>query len=278
MTVRKRSLPSGWYPGTAAQCQTDIEEFLIGFTPPEGDWIGGVAPHAGWFFSGRAAARVVKTLSQGPAVDRVVLYGGHLSGSAEPIVYTEDSWETPLGLVPMDTAFARALISSGDTVEAGIAYADNTVEIQLPFVSRFFGGTPVIALHSPAGQGAIRLASAVTDRLKEKGLKAVFLGSSDLTHYGPNYGWSPKGTGPEAVDWVKHENDRSIIEKAVAMDAHGVLQDQHSRQNTCSAGPIASVVSSVSAYGRDKGRLLEYYTSYDVMPGSSFVGYAAIVF
>jgi hypothetical protein len=221
---------------------------------------------------------VVKTLSEGPAVDRVVLYGGHLSGAAEPIVYTEDSWETPLGLVPMETAFARALISSGDAVEAGIAYADNTVEIQLPFVSRFFGGTPVIALHSPAGQGAIRLASAVTDRLKEKGLKAVFLGSSDLTHYGPNYGWSPKGTGPEAVDWVKHENDRSIIEKAVAMDSHGVLQDQHSRQNTCSAGPIASVVSSVSAYGRDKGRLLEYYTSYDVMPGSSFVGYAAIVF
>jgi AmmeMemoRadiSam system protein B len=278
VNVRKRSLPSGWYPDTAAGCRKDIEEFLTGFTPPEGDRIGGVAPHAGWFFSGRAAARVIKTLSLGPAVDRVVLYGGHLSAAAEPIAYTEDAWETPPGPLPLDASFTRALISSGAAVEAGPVYADNTVEVQLPFVRSFFEDTPVIAVHSPAGAGALRLASAVIEALAERGLKAVFIGSSDLTHYGPNYGWSPEGTGPRAVEWVRNENDRSIIEKAVAMDAQGVLEDQRTRKNTCSSGPIASVIESVSALGRGKGELLEYYTSYDVMPGSSFVGYAAIVY
>ena len=143
------------------------------------------------------------------------------------------------------------------------------------------GGDRIIPFFSPYITGQSRH-NWFRDRrvlmLAEKGLSAVFLGSSDLTHYGPNYGFSPKGTGSDAVDWVKNENDRSIIDKAVSMDAIGVIEDQRTRRNTCSAGPIASVVTSAADRGIAGGTLIEYYTSYDVMPGSSFVGYAAIVY
>jgi hypothetical protein len=30
--------------------------------------------------------------------------------------------------------------------------------------------------------------------------------------------------------------------------------------------------------GAEKGMLLEYYTSYDIMPDDSFVGYAVIIY
>jgi len=278
MGSRKRVLPPGWYPASADECVREIDGFLKGFAPPRGPWIGGVVPHAGWYFSGRAAAKVLSSIAVTAKPDRVVVYGGHLPGGSDPIIYTEDSWETPLGPQPMDSAFSEEIASSGEAVRAPGSYADNTVEIQLPMVRRLFPEASVIAVHAPASGRAIQLGNAVAALLQEKGLKAVYIGSADLTHYGPNYGFAPKGTGGDSVRWVKEENDKSLIDKALAMDANALLRDAHQRQNTCSAGPIASVMTSVSKYGVKAGKLIEYYTSYDIMPNSSFVGYAAIVY
>jgi MEMO1 family protein len=278
MSMRKRTLPRGWYPGSADECNREIDGFVEGFTPPKGMWRGGVVPHAGWFFSGRAAARAISTIAGSVRADRVVIYGGHLPEGRQPIIYTDDSWETPLGPQPLDSETSRKLISTGEAVAADRSFSDNTVEIQLPLVRRFFPDVPVIAIHSPASDKAVRLGEAVGALLEAEGFAAVYIGSADLTHYGPNYGFTPKGSSATAVDWVKKENDRSLINKALAMNAQACLLDARSRQNTCSVGPIASVIASMSRHGVVCGRLLEYYTSYDVAPDSSFVGYAAIVY
>ncbi|MFH1117858.1 MAG: AmmeMemoRadiSam system protein B [Pseudomonadota bacterium] len=278
MKARKRALPGGWYPVSAAECVHDISGFLQGFTPPSGSWLGGVAPHAGWYFSGKAAARVMATLAGTAQPDRVVLYGGHLPAGGDPVIYTEEAWETPIGPVSIDQALSEDLVSRGEALRAGPRFTDNTVEVLLPFVKHFFPRAPIIAVHAPSSNRAVRLGGAVDSLMQEKGLTAVYIGSADLTHYGPNYGFAPMGSGPEAVKWVKEDNDRSLIERALAMDAQGLLDDAGFRHNTCSAGPIASVVTSVSRRGAKHGRLIEYYTSYDIMPNSSFVGYAGIVF
>lgn len=278
MNVRKRRLPVGWYPGTSKECEQEITDFLRDFSPPKGNWVAGVAPHAGWGFSGRGAAKVVKTLSLRGVVDRVVIFGGHLPGSHEPIAYMEESWETPLGSQFMDADFAYKLVNGGHATSAAAGFADNTIEVQVPFVRYFFPDAKIIAVHSPSSEQALNLARAVKSFLDDDGLTAVFLGSADLTHYGPNYGFTPKGTGAPSVKWVKEENDRVLIEKAVNMEALQLVKEAPIRQNTCSAGPIASVIAIAGLYGVGRGTLLEYYTSYDVMPGSSFVGYASIVY
>ena len=278
MSMRKRALPRGWYPGNADDCNREIDGFLKGFNPPEGTWHGAVVPHAGWYFSGKAAAKAMSTLASSGGADRVVLYGGHLSGKSEPLVYPEEWWETPLGPQPMDAQTAASLVTQGKGVAASRMCNDNTVEIQLPMIKRFFPDTPLIAVHAPASTRALSLAEAVAGLLASKGLSAVYIGSADLTHYGPNYGFTPKGQGKEAVQWVKEENDRALIEKALAMDAENLINEAQIKHNTCSAGPIAAVIASVARLGVKKGKLLDYYTSYDVIPGSSFVGYAAIVY
>ena len=38
-----------------------------------------------------------------------------------------------------------------------------------------------------------------------------------------------------------------------------------------------AAVAAAEAQGAHKAALVDYYTSYDVMPGDSFVGYAGIV-
>jgi MEMO1 family protein len=278
MSVRRRMLPAGWYPKSADECQKEINGFLDGFNPPEGHWIAGVAPHAGWAFSGLAAAKVVKTLSLKGDVDRVVVFGGHLPGGYAPIAYVEDGIETPFGVKPIDMECTLKLVNSGQAVAAGSDFSDNTIEVQLPLVSYFFPNAKFVAVHSPSSEEAINLARNVKTLLDEKGLSAVFLGSADLTHYGPNYGFSPKGTGASSVKWVKEENDQILLENAVHMRANELIKDASIRHNTCSAGPIASIIEIARLHGVNQGKLLDYYTSYDVMPGSSFVGYASIVY
>lgn len=277
-SARSRVLPRGWYPTSANNCRERILAFVDGFQAPAGAWIGGVVPHAGWEFSGKCAARVFATLAGSVNPDRIVVYGGHLSGTAKPIIYTENHWETPLGLISMDSSSVSELVREGLVVPAPASYSDNTVEVILPFAKYFFPDTSLIAIHSPASEKAVDLGKRLAEFLAARNVRTLYVGSADLTHYGPNYGFVPMGTGPKAVSWVKAYNDKSLIEKALAMDALGVLNDARSKQNTCSPGPVASVIASTSMSGAVRGTLLEYYTSYDVAPGSSFVGYVSIVY
>ncbi len=64
MSQRKRNLPRGWYPVDQKDCQREIESYLEGWTPPQlpSKGIGGIVPHAGWYFSGRLAVRVFSSL------------------------------------------------------------------------------------------------------------------------------------------------------------------------------------------------------------------------
>jgi hypothetical protein len=276
--IRKRILPPGWYPGTARECEREIEAMVEGFVPPAGSWTAGVAPHAGWAFSGRLAARVMLSLTGSAPPQVVVVFGGHLPEGESPVVYSEDGWETPFGNLAMDSALAADLIRTTGAVRASASFADNTVEVQLPFVKRFFPGAVLLSAHAPASPEAVSFAWAVCDALEAGGRSAVFLGSADLTHYGPDYGFSPRGTGRAALEWMMKDNDKSLVDKALALDAAGVIDDARTRRNTCSAGPIVSAMTCAARRGAAEGILLEYATSHDIRPSDNFVGYAAILF
>jgi AmmeMemoRadiSam system protein B len=80
------------------------------------------------------------------------------------------------------------------------------------------------------------------------------------------------------VDWVKKENDKGFIDRALRMDAKGLLEHALENDSACSAGAAISAMATSKALGAEKGILLDYYTSYDIMPDDSFVGYAGIVY
>jgi AmmeMemoRadiSam system protein B len=61
----------------------------------------------------------------------------------------------------------------------------------------------------------------------------VVIGSTDLTHYGPNYGFTSKGVGSTAVDWVRDENDRRVIDAMTRMDPDAVIREGLSNDNAC---------------------------------------------
>jgi AmmeMemoRadiSam system protein B len=84
--------------------------------------------------------------------------------------------------------------------------------------------------------------------------------------------------GEGAVDWVKNENDKKVIDLMIAMDAEGVIAESLRSQNACCSGAAATAIAAAKKFGARKGELVSYTTSYDIRPDSSFVGYVGIVF
>jgi AmmeMemoRadiSam system protein B len=277
MRTRERMLPVGWYPASASACKAEIEKFIAGTAPlPPGTRVyGGIVPHAGWYFSGKAAARVFSMAAKVLQPQVVCIFGGHLGGNSPPLLVGDDAWETPLGDLPLATEF-YAPLAKRLTVREEYP-GDNTIEVQLPFVKYFFPQAKVLALRSPHSATAIELGKAVAAVAKEFKISILAFGSTDLTHYGPNYGWAPKGYGPEAVKWVKEVNDKRFVDQALNLDGPGMLQTATQDQSACSAGGAVAAVAAAKADGAHKAALVDYYTSYDIMPSDSFVGYAGIV-
>ncbi len=276
MRLRERMLPVGWYPASDSACRAEIERFTAG-TPalPVGTKVfGGIVPHAGWMFSGKAAARVFYMAAKSLQPQVVAVFGGHL-GNSPPLLVTDEAWETPLGDIRLATEFYEPLKRRLAMREE--QPGDNTIEVQLPLVKYFFPQARVLAVRSPHSPKAMELGEAVVAVALELKLSLLAFGSTDLTHYGPNYGWSPKGSGPEAVKWVKEVNDKRFIDQALKLDAAAMLQVAAEDQSACSAGGAVAAVAAAKQLGAAQAVLAEYYTSYDVMPGSSFVGYAGIV-
>jgi AmmeMemoRadiSam system protein B len=242
---------------------------------PGAEVFGGIVPHAGWFFSGSLAARVFYLASLAGRPQVVAVFGGHLGSGSPPLLVTEDAWETPLGQLALATEFYQPL--SERVPLQPERPGDNTIEIQLPLVKYFFPDAKVLALRAPHSPQAISLGEAVAAVAGELQVSLLAFGSTDLTHYGPNYGWAPKGYGPDAVKWVKEVNDKKLVDLTLAMDAPGLLQAAARDQSACSAGGAAAALAAAKKLGASKTHLVDYYTSYDIMPNSSFVGYLGAV-
>lgn len=283
MALRKSVFAGSWYPDTAADCERAITGFLEASgvqPPPSRPLVGGIVPHAGWFFSGTIACRVIHALREDPPPDVFVLFGMHLHPASAHHIMTEGAWETPFGNLSVQEALAANLARRfAFTVEKPGRYSqDNTIELQLPFIRYFFKGVKIVPIGVAPASSAIEIGTAAVDLGRELGLRVKVLGSTDLTHYGANYGFSPEGSGPEAVRWVRDQNDREIIDTMLAMNPQAVIRTALAHQNACCAGAAAAALAAGIRLGARQADAIAYATSYDKHPGNSFVGYVGIVF
>ncbi|MDL2269515.1 AmmeMemoRadiSam system protein B [Desulfosarcina sp. OttesenSCG-928-A07] len=285
MQTRKAVFSGSWYPAEAQACKALIREFLGGEkcpAPSEKPLVGGIVPHAGWFFSGAIACRVIHCLASGcaPNIDVVVVFGMHLHPGSSRYIMPEGQWETPFGPVPVDASLAEAITRRHVfEIETPSRFVqDNTIEVQMPFIRYFFPDSRVVAMGVPPVVETLNLATDLVSMASQMGLSIVVVGSTDLTHYGPNYRFTPKGQGSAALSWVREENDRRVIEVMARMDPVAVLQEGIHHANACCSGAAAAAIAAGKAMGADLATTVAYATSYDKRPDDSFVGYAGMLF
>ena len=274
-------------PFYSGDCAAQIDAFLAGFEPPAepAEPIAGLVPHAGWAYSGAVAAKVIRSLQKTKPETFVIFGAVHAWGMREGAVYAAGSWETPLGDVAVDEELAAALIErcSDHLTDDPASHAqEHSIEVQVPMIKVLHPAARIVPIAMPPAETAFAAGAAVGAALADCGRRVAVLGSTDLTHYGPNYGFAPWGRGPAAREKMR-ENDRRIIDLALAFEPEAVVAEAAANSNACGAGAIAATVAAAGAMGADQAALIDYTTSHDVMgdPPEAFqmaVGYAGILF
>ena len=272
MQIREYSLPPGWFPHESGK----VSAFLSEFDVSAGKSRAVIAPHAGWYYSGKLAALAISSLKRD--IQIVIVLGGHLGKGSPPLFAMEDAVKTPFSSLEIDSELRSNLIKKIGGSED--RYRDNTIEVLLPMVHFFFPKARLLWLRLPSEIQSYETGKVISAVSKEMNLKTCVISSTDLTHYGANYGFSPKGRGLAALDWVRNVNDANFIKAVENGDAAEVLRCGESEYASCSAGAVLGAMGFAEAEKLGSARLMEYGTSADKEGGvpDSFVGYAALSF
>jgi len=285
--MRREPIVAGmFYPADPDRCRAEVERMLQEARRelPTGHFFAGLVPHAGWAYSGATAARTFAALAASATPSAVVLLGAvHHWGIRQASIYARGSWETPLGSVAIEEELAAAILEEGKGLIAEDPHAhleEHAIEVQLPFIQYLFPSARIVPLSVPPEANAVPVGEAVARAAQRSKSPLCLVGSTDLTHYGPHYGYAPRGVGQAALTWAR-ENDRRLIDLVLQLRAEDIVPQVAEDRSACGAGAIAATVAAARSLGARRGILLGYTTSYDVQPTGSpadFVGYAAVAF
>ncbi len=274
-----------WYPGTKAKIQAQLAEFSQHAVPMKKlrkRPYAGIVPHAGWIYSGAVGYEVWKTLALNQP-DTVILFGGHLQSHQRPMILIGEGFETPFGILELDHEIVRSLSSAFRFKELGESLwtPDNTIEVHLPMIQELLPDAKLVVLLMPPRDVILDVVDQLAEILRYRGRSAIYVGSTDLTHYGPRYGNTLHGTGQAALRWAKDDNDTRFISNLIELNPLGCIDEGLSNQSACCPGSAAAAVTAARLNGSEYGELLTHTTSWDVMPEGEpqdFVGYASVIF
>ncbi len=278
-----------FYEAGEDACRRSARKILDEADLPENlpeNLFGGLVPHAGWAFSGLTAATTLKALAKRDRLKRVVIFGAdHWGTAGDGAVYDKDAWLTPLGEVPIDEELADALLKNCSLLRADASAhsREHSIEVQLPLMQVACDDVQIVPIIISPTPNAVQTGREIGEVLARDFPDAAVLGSTDLTHYGPQYGFTPGGTGSGGLEWA-NQNDARVLELIELMEADKVVAETAAHQSACGGGAIAATIAACSAMGATTGHTLKYTTSAEVMrdvysqQSDDSVGYAAVVF
>ncbi len=276
--IRKAAYKGSWYPGSKTELERTIQDYFKSTKAGKslGDVIALIAPHAGYRYSGQCAAHAYATI-MGKDYDRVFLLAFSHHYPIRGVAVSEyDGYETPLGLVKVDRETCNALLKKNlFTVHKEAEDREHSIEIQIPFLQTVLKDFRIVPLMvgSLASDDDYR---AVADSLRKvSDEKTLFIVSSDMTHYGPNYGYVPFR---ENVKKNLKTLDSGAIEKILNKDSDGFKEYCLTTDITiCGTRPIALLLHLLD--NNAKGTLINYATSGEILNDfTNSVSYAAIAF
>ncbi len=250
MTIEHHSTFAGmWYPGRPDELDKLIERLFAqsrqrcgAMTPARARAY--VVPHAGLEYSGTVASAVYRALKAAPPQRIFVLgflHSGGWEGITSPAV---DAYVTPSGKITVDRATASAL---GVEREA----FDHSIEIQLPLLRASVPDVPIVPLY--AGRMSVdersRAATALAGRLEPGD---VLLVSTDLTHYGPSFGYLPFPHDRSTRGELRALDDE-LIEAISSLDARLFIGTLRARRATlCGVEPVALALETLAQLGGEE--------------------------
>lgn len=277
--VRPPILAGSWYPAQPDVLRERVASYLAGAEPhrlPAGTPVIALAPHAGYRYSGPTAGKIYGLLA-GRRYDAVfILAPSHRARLQRPALSSVDTFATPLGEVPVAVAIVRDLADTGAYEVNDRAHAfEHAVEIQLPLLQCALpAGTLIVPILFPhLDLPRRRDAARALDRWRDG--RHLFLVSSDLTHYGADYGYVPF---TEDIPNRLAQLDTGALQKFLAGDAAGLVAYAEATGITMCGLEAAAVAIAAPLPAGAQSVLLDYARSGD--PAGDYdlsVSYAAAV-
>lgn len=263
---RTAAVAGQFYPGQKEVLQEQVSNYVQQKLEPE-PAIGIMVPHAGYVYSGAIAGQ---TFGRVKVPDRLVLLGpNHTGYGAVQAVFSEGSWQTPLGDVPIDSRLAEQIIAvSSDATSDELAHRhEHSLEVQLPFIQVMAPEArlvPICLGHSSLeklldfGVGLGRLLASQPE-------PTLLVASSDMTHF-------------ESADSAR-QRDMKALEKVLDLDAEGLYRlVAAERISMCGVVPTVVMLAAAKELGASKGTLVRYGNSGETTgDNSEVVGYAGVI-
>ena len=279
MFLRKPAVAGQFYPADPKELASLVDQCYLhplgpGKSPPaprmETSFAAVVCPHAGYVYSGPVAAHSYLHVSSLPDPNLIVVVAPNHYGIGSGVsTFKEGMWQTPLGMMKVDSEAAKELTSLEETIvfDPGAHRLEHSLEVQLPFLQRIYGDSVPFLPISLIFQD-IDTAKALSVALAKllRGRRAVLIASSDLTHYEP-------------AD-VARRKDMALLQRVLQNDLEGFYSTLDRLNITsCGFGAIATVMETSRSLGLSKPELLKYATSGDTTGDNlQVVGYGALRF
>lgn len=269
MEIRKPVVAGMFYPNNSIKLIKDIEYYL-GFSKDEHNFehiYGLVSPHAGYMYSGKTAGYGYNLLKGRSYKTVVVISPSHREYFPGISVYDGDAYETPMGIIEVDTELRDTFIKDSKVLFKGKQGhgQEHALEVQLPFLQytlQNFKLLPVVM-----GDQNKMFIEALADKLSSIISDDILIvASSDLSHYHSR-------TEANKLD-VK-------IENAINKFDYTGLQENLTRNfcEACGGGAIVSLMKALAKKNIENGLVLYRNDSSEVTRDTSeVVGYLSAAF
>lgn len=294
--IRRPAVAGRFYPADAAECRNLATQYVhagahkSGATATNGIggilW-GGIVPHAGWICSGAIAGETIGALkSARPDADLIVVFGAIHTPIPTKLAALDShaKWIEPSGesVVIEDVRAGLREKSDSFVVDDRFHLQEHAVEVELPLIEVAWPRAAILPIEISLAMNAASIGRETARRVIQSNRRPVFLASSDLTHYGPNYGFAPAGIGTHGLEWAK-QNDRRLLDLVERFDVDAIVPEVATRANACGGGAIAAMLAACREYGAGSATVLTHASSFEtlkiVAPQTphNAVGYAAVV-
>lgn len=258
-TVRPAAVAGSFYSGSSEALAREVDGYLTEVTPTSGSPHAFIVPHAGYDYSGPIAATAYAQLARRkPLPTRVVLLGpSHHVGFTGLALPGCDTFETPLGTIPLDVDGMRRALELPQVRELPKAHAkEHSLEVQLPFLQRVLKDFTLVPL--VVGDATPTQVADVLEALWG-GDETVVLISSDLSHF---------------LTWEQAKRiDGRTGQRIVALDENALEGDE-----ACGCRPVNGLLE-VARRRRLEATALDLRNSGDTAGDRSrVVGYGAFAF
>ena len=174
-----------------------------------------------------------------PDADLVVVFGAIHTPLPTKVAVLDSfgKWIEPFGesVIAVDVRGGLIENSSLFAVDDRFHTREHAVEVELPLIEVAWPNAAVLPIEVPLAMNAVEIGRETARRVMKENRRAIFLASSDLTHYGPDYRFAPAGIGTHGIEWAK-QNDRRLLDLVEKFAIDAIVPEVAARLNACGGG------------------------------------------